>query len=141
MYQDKTRQRMYWRHKELKRRCSPRAKPGDLERYYQRGIRVCKQWCGRGGLSAFIEDMGPPPTPKHEIDRIDTNKGYTPSNCRWVLQQEQDANRRRSPRSLTLDQEAAIVTAVNGGATRASQARLYGIHTQTVSRIIKSAHD
>lgn len=137
MYVDKARERMYWRHKELKRRCSPRAKPGDYERYHARGIRVCRQWLGRGGLQRFIDDVGMPPTPDHEIDRINNELGYEPGNVRWVLQVEQDANRRRSPRQLAPEVEEEIVAAIQHGATHVSQAKLYGIHPMTVTAILK----
>lgn len=98
-YQDKERERVYWVLKEMKRRCSPRAQPGDYERYYQRGIRVCDRWCGRGGLANFIEDMGPRPFRTAEIDRIDGDGDYEPGNCRWASHAQQTANRRSTSRS------------------------------------------
>lgn len=30
------------------------------------------------------------------VDRIDTNKDYSPDNCRWITNKEQQANRRDS---------------------------------------------
>jgi hypothetical protein len=63
--------------------------------YGGRGITICDRW--RFSLLAFLEDMGYPPTPKHEIDRIDNNKGYEPGNCHWVTHGENQLNRR--PRS------------------------------------------
>lgn len=38
--------------------------------------------------------MGPKPSPKHTIDRINVNKNYTPSNCRWADASEQAKNKR-----------------------------------------------
>ena len=36
------------------------------------------------------------PTPKHQLDRIDNSKGYSPENCRWVTLEEQQSNTRNN---------------------------------------------
>lgn len=60
--------------------------------YGGRGILVCERWLH--SLDAFLQDMGPKPSPRHEIDRIDNDRGYEPGNCRWVTRSENDRNRR-----------------------------------------------
>lgn len=60
--------------------------------YGGRGITVCDRWLN--DPAAFIADMGPKPTPKHELDRINNDGGYSPENCRWVLRKVNDRNRR-----------------------------------------------
>lgn len=62
--------------------------------YGGRGVQVCVAW--RRSFEAFFDDMGPRPSDKHELDRIDTYGDYTPDNCRWLVGEE---NRRCDRRS------------------------------------------
>lgn len=64
------------------------------EDYGGRGIRVCERW--RRDFGAFLMDMGPKPSPKHEIDRIDVNGDYDPMNCRWVTRAVNARNKRNN---------------------------------------------
>jgi hypothetical protein len=62
--------------------------------YGGRGITVCERWLGADGPASFIADMGPKPSPRHSLERIDNSKGYAPGNCAWVTWQEQMRNTR-----------------------------------------------
>ncbi|TXH35250.1 MAG: hypothetical protein E6Q98_15775 [Rhodospirillaceae bacterium] len=60
--------------------------------YGGRGITVCARWLT--SPAAFLADIGPKPSPKHELGRLDVNGPYEPGNCRWVLRKINDRNRR-----------------------------------------------
>lgn len=62
--------------------------------YGGRGIKVCERWTGRTGFANFYSDIGPRPSPKHSIDRINNDGNYEPGNVRWATKREQDENRR-----------------------------------------------
>jgi hypothetical protein len=74
----------------MKDRChNPKSR--SYARYGARGIHVAQVW--RDDYDAFIRDMGPRPSPTHQIDRIDNNRGYGPGNCRWATPSENCRNK------------------------------------------------
>lgn len=68
--------------------------------YGAKGIKMCPRW--RQSFIFFYEDMGPAPSKKHTIDRIDSTKDYSPENCKWATYAEQQ-NNRSSNRYVELD--------------------------------------
>jgi hypothetical protein len=59
------------------------------KRYGGRGITLCKAW---RKFEKFYDDMGDPPSRQHTLDRINNNRGYSPSNCRWATRKQQSRN-------------------------------------------------
>jgi hypothetical protein len=87
----------------------------DYPRYGGRGIMVCERW---DSFENFLADMGPRPSAKHSIDRINNDGNYEPGNCQWATTIEQ-ANNKRSNRRVTIGGQNKTV---------AEHARDAGIH-------------
>lgn len=96
------------------------------EGYGGRGITICDRWLE--SFTNFFEDMGPRPTPKHQLDRIDNNGNYCKENCRWTTKLVQ-ANNTRTNKLIEYNGETK---------TLADWARQYGLtHDALQTRLSK----
>lgn len=84
----------------MKERSFNKNNPG-YKNYGARGIIMCKRWLK---FENFYADMGPRPSLKHSIDRINNDKSYSRSNCRWATLKQQ-ANNKRNSRKITFNGE------------------------------------
>lgn len=67
--------------------------------YGGRGISICEEWLDFSNFQQWAYHTGYDPTSKKwecTLDRIDSNRGYFPDNCRWVSMAVQDSNKRNN---------------------------------------------
>ena len=83
--------RLYHEWASMKRRCS-NPKDKSACSYFGKGITVCEEWISDftafrdWALSnGYADDL--------TLDRIDNNAGYSPNNCRWVSNADQQQNK------------------------------------------------
>ena len=92
----------------------------DYNLYGGRGVTVCDAWNNyenfrNWALANNYKD-------NLSIDRIDPNGGYTPENCRWVINQVQANNKRNNMK----------ITAFGETRTASEWGRLLGIQSPTI---------
>lgn len=77
----------------------------DYKDYGGRGIKICERWNSSEGFINFSKDIGERPTDTHRLGRINTNRKFEPSNCKWISSGEH-VNNRKNRRELIVDNEA-----------------------------------
>lgn len=90
----------------IKQRCENSNSTG-YRWYGARGIAICEKWAK--SVEDFIMDMGPRPSPKHSVERLNNYGNYEPGNCIWATQTEQCRNRRSNFR-ITLEGRTLCLT-------------------------------
>lgn len=126
----KTRTRVYSTYRAMKDRCyTPKARR--YNNYGGKGIKVCAEW--KESFENFYKDMGERP-PGKSLDRVDGNKDYSKSNCRWADIFEQNRNKRTNvwidlkSCKMVLGQACAFVGILDGHVNQ--WRRKYGVHPQ-----------
>lgn len=107
-------------------------KSSNYHRYGGRGISVCDKW--RHSFPEFISDVGWRPSKIHQIDRIDNDGNYEPSNCRWVTP---TVNARNSTNTkLSIEKANQIRELSLNGMTFADIAKIYNVAASTISAVV-----
>ena len=84
--------------KELKQRCTN--KSNSKYKYYgEKGITVCDEW-SNSFINFYNWSIENGYNDTLTIDRIDSSKGYDPSNCRWVSYKVQNNNKSDNKRYI-----------------------------------------
>lgn len=97
--------------------------------YGGRGIKVCPEW--RHDFARFLRDMGPRPTPKHSLERKNSNGNYEPGNVVWATMKQQQRNKRNN-RLLTVGEKTATI---------AEWSELSGINFTTIRERLRRGWD
>ena len=91
--------RLYATYHNMKYRCYTET-AHEYENYGGRGITVCDEWLGENGymtFKAWALENGYNDT--LTIDRINSDEGYSPSNCQWISKAENTARANSSKRT------------------------------------------
>lgn len=91
-------ERLYWVWWNIVKRCE-REYDKDYKYYGGRGIKLCKEWHDFKTFRKWAYENGYDPNAPYSkctIDRIDTEKGYCPENCKFVDMREQVRHTRRN---------------------------------------------
>lgn len=75
-------------------------KNSSYARYGGRGITICSEW--RNSFEQYLSDVGFPPFEGAQLDRIDNDGNYEPSNVRWSSPVD-NANNRSCSFVITVD--------------------------------------
>lgn len=113
----------------MRKRC---LNPNDqaYKNYGGRGIKICVRW---SKFENFLKDMGPRPSSKYSLERVNNNKGYTPSNCIWATSLDQLRNTRRV--KLSMEKVRQIKELRKRKWTNFRIADKFEVHVTTIERV------
>lgn len=101
--------------------------------YGGRGIKVCEEW---QTFIGFLDNFLPRPNKDFQIDRINVNGNYEPSNCRWVHKTTNATYNKRN--TLSELEVAEIRDFYQRGKSIRKIALFYDVDNSVVKRIINN---
>lgn len=113
-------------------RCT-QEKGASWHNYGGRGIRMCERWMN--SFENFLDDVGPKPTPRHSLDRINNDGNYEPGNVRWATRSEQALNTRNRT-SERRHADNCIKLLLRQGFTRNVIVRSLGVKPHVVDKVV-----
>ena len=120
--------KLYWVWSAMKGRCLNKSNK-QYKDYGERGIDICVEWINYEHFYKWAIENGY--KQGLTIDRLDNDKGYNPSNCRWADNFQQSQNRRSNH----------FVTHEGQTKTLAEWGRDFGIKENTLYTRLKRGHE
>ena len=119
-----------WRN--MRDRCN-RSTNQDYQYYGGKGIVVCNEWNDYLEFKKWSILNSYEPNKNLQIDRIDSNKNYSPDNCRWVDAKTNQRNRD----CIILNEEKAneIRILIYSGLDDIEISKMYKVHKDTIRDI------
>lgn len=118
----------------MKNRClNPRAM--DYAFYGARGITIDPRWLN---YSNFLIDMGPRPTTKHTLERVNNALGYYKANCVWATRLRQARNRPQYNKLTKQKADHIRQLYATGKYRQIDLAHQFGVCQRTISVIVRN---
>ena len=115
----------YKSYESAKRRCNNKYSH-NYENYGGRGIKFLFET-----FNDFYRELGPKPTIKHTVDRIDNDGNYEPGNVKWATTEEQN----QKQRNTKLFPDAIRYIRLNMGIDNEILALRYGVSIRTIEQV------
>lgn len=123
---------LYRRWKNMRQRCNNPNNPRYKD-WGGRGIRVCDEW-QKSYLSFFNWSIANGYKKELELDRINNNGNYEPSNCRYVTHQQNCSNQRTTKLSIEKANEIRMARIDN----ISEMSRRFKLSRGTITRVLNN---
>lgn len=130
-----TKHPLYIRRVHIIQRCK---NPKAADKKYYGHLKVADEWVNNP--QSFYEwALSHGWSKELTIDRIDSTKGYTPENCRWITMFENISRAKKSPILKTVDSYKPIIDMIKDDCLFVDIAKTFNICVSTVKRAARLA--